>query len=914
MPLPLPADSSTLFLIDGHSLTFKAYYAIRNLTDAQGRPTGAVFGFLRMLLKFADDYAPARLAVVFDTGKPTFRQELYAAYKAHREAPPEDFGVQMGWIHELLAAMGVAVHSLPGFEADDLIATMAEQAKQRGGRAVIVSADKDLMQLVDARVTMLRPAKDEMTPLDPEAVLATLGVRPEQVADWLALVGDSSDNIPGVPGIGAKTATSLLAEYGTLEGLLAAAPRLSRPRQREALLTHVEQARLARTLATVRRDVPLEWDWEACRWPANPWTEATVALLLRLGFESILKERKIDAPARVVPASVHDGGPEAHYEAVTDEAMLRAWVDRARGARWLALDTETTGTDVMRARLVGISLSHQAGEAIYIPLGHRPDAAGCEQIPLEAARAILAPLLDGSGPPLTAHHAKFDWKILRLAGFAPAAPAFDSMIASYLLDPDKATGHGLKALGRELCGVTMAPITELIGSGQHAITMAEVAVAEAADYASRDADVTLRLTQCLNAELDKHPELRRIMDEIEMPLIPVLMEMELGGFRVDAQCLQGLSVELRSRLNALSRQIWEAAGHPFNIGSPKQVAEVLYVELGLPSGKKGKTGFSTDEEELERLAPLHPIPRLILEYRMHEKLQSTYVDALPRLVSQKTGRIHTSFNQTIAATGRLSSTEPNLQNIPIRTEMGRAIRRAFVPDNGDHVLLKADYSQIELRILAHVTGDEALRTAYREGRDIHRQTAGEVFGVAPHEVTPAMRSQAKVINFGIVYGMSAHGLARQLGIGRPQAADFIDRYFNTYPGVRAWIERLLEQARREGWVRTPLGRRRLTPGLNEKNGMIRANAERIAVNSPIQGACADMIKVAMIRIHAELARIAPGARMICQVHDELVFSVPREQVETLGEFVRRTMIQAMPLDVPIEVDLGHGGNWADCTA
>jgi DNA polymerase-1 len=566
----------------------------------------------------------------------------------------------------------------------------------------------------------------------------------------------------------------------------------------------------------------------------------------------------------------------------------------------------------MQADLVGISLSDAPGRAIYIPLGHLPEVCDAPQLPAPLVREILSPLLSGGGPRLVGHHAKFDWKVLRVAGYDPAPPAFDTMIASYLLDPDRSAGHGLKALGSELAGVSMHPIAELIGSGARQITMAQVDVSRAAPYACMDADVTLRLRDRLAPRLEEQPELNALLTDLEMPLVGVLLRVEMGGFRVDPATLRALGEELASRTQELTRQIWDLAGHPFNIGSPKQVAEVLFEELKLKTGKKLKTGFSTAEAELERLSTEHEIPRLILEYRGYEKLQSTYIDALPKLIHPATGRIHTSFNQTIAATGRLSSTDPNLQNIPIRTDMGRAIRRAFVPDSGRHRILKADYSQIELRILAHVSGDAALRAAYREGRDIHRQTAAQVFGVDPGAVTSQMRSEAKTINFGIIYGMSPHGLSVQLGIPRPRAAEFIDRYFNTYPGVRQWIEATLAEARRTGMVKTLMGRRRLVPGLGEKNRMLREAAERIAINSPIQGTCADMIKRAMIAVDAGLQAAAPGARMVCQVHDELVFSVPADQVEAAGTFIRQAMAEALPLDVPVVVDVSDGPNWAEC--
>lgn len=910
----------TLYLIDGHSLTFKAYYAIRNLRSPQGMPTGAVYGFLRMLLRFIDDRSPKWLAVVFDTGKPTFRKELYDAYKANREGPPPDFEVQMEWIYKLLKAMGIAVFDAAGFEADDVIATMAETLRANQGQAVILSADKDLLQLVDERVSVLRPGLNETRCCDPVAVKEILGIRPDQVTDYLALVGDSSDNIPGVPGIGEKSAVELLAKYGTLEALIEQAASLPKPRQRQALQENAERARLARRLATVLRDVPIAWTMEACRLPDQLWNEQIVRLMLDLGFQSILKERGIALPAEQLdllsmPAEAEKAEDQlaTHYEALTDEAALKSWVREALHAPWLALDTETTSTDTMTCELVGISLSHRPGQAIYIPVGHRPELAERpQQLDLRTVRRELAPLLGGQGPRLTGHHAKFDWKVLRRAGFTPAPPAFDTMIASYLLDPDKATGHGLKVLGREFCSVTMSPISDLIGSGKRAITMAEVAIDDAAPYACRDADVTLRLTGVLERQLAEQPALRRLMEEMETPLIMVLLEMEMGGFAVDWATLRELGTQVDRLLTEQTKKIFEAAGHPFNIASSRQVAQVLFEELRLKPGKQGKTGYSTDEAELERLASEHIIPRLILEYRGYEKLKSTYIDAFPKLVHPQTGRIHTSFNQTIAATGRLTSTDPNLQNIPIRTDLGRSIRRAFIADNPEHELLKADYSQIELRILAHISQDRALCAAYQEGRDIHRQTACDIFGVELEGVTGPMRAQAKTINFGVIYGMSAHGLAQQLGIGRTQAARFIERYFETYPGVREWIQRLLEQARLTGMVETLLGRRRLVPDLTARNGMIRANAERIAINTPIQGTCADMIKRAMIRIQRELGPVAPGARMVCQVHDELVFSIPRPQMEAASQLIRRAMVEALPLSVPVEVDLSHAANWAEC--
>lgn len=905
-----------LHLIDGHSLTFKAYYGVRGLTSPSGHPTGAVYGFLRMLLKFIKEQQPEHLAIVFDTGRKTFRTEIYPEYKANRDAAPEDFGQQIAWIFELLEAMGIATYSLENYEADDLLATMAEQTKQGGGEAYILTADKDLFQLVDDHVHLLRPGRDELEHYDADGVVDKIGVKPEQVIDWLALVGDSSDNIPGVQGIGPKTAQKLLADYGSIDGIYEHLEEIKRPKQRESLENSRETVALAQRLATIVRDVPFEWTPEACKLPQDLWTPGSVQLMAELGFDSILSELAID-----VPEIELEGKPsaspkiETDYRSVIDEKTLKAWLKKAQKAPWVALDTETTSTDVFDATLVGISLSCAPGEAIYLPVGHADGFAPPPQLALDDVRKLLAPLLeDEKGPGLCGHHAKYDWKILVRAGFSPKPPAFDTMIASYLLNPDKQSGHGLKALGGEICGVKMDPISNLIGKGRDQITMAEVAIEDAMPYACQDADITLRLLEYFLPKLEASENLKRVMDEIEMPLVPVLMAMELGGFKVDVDHLKQLSAMMTERLSKLTGQIWEEAGHEFNIGSTKQVATVLYDELKLPTGKKGKTGYSTNVAELERLSKDHEIARLILEFRGYEKLKSTYADALPDLVKAENGRIHTSFNQTIAATGRLSSTEPNLQNIPIRSDMGKAIRKAFIADELDHEVLKADYSQIELRILAHVTADPALRAAYEQGRDIHAQTAAQLFGVEEADVTRQMRSQAKTVNFGIMYGISAHGLSMQLGTSRQEAKEFIDRYFATYPGVQQWIDRLLTQARKDGYVETLLGRRRLVPELNSKNGLQRAGAERVAVNTPIQGTCADMIKLAMLRIHRELTEYAPQARMICQVHDELVFSVPRGQLEAAGGFIRQAMIEAWPLDVPVEVEIGHGPNWAECQA
>lgn len=915
--------TGALYLLDGHALTFRAYYSMgTNLTAPDGSPVGAVFGFLRMLLRILEDHTPEYFCVVFDTGGPTFRTEISVDYKATREAPPPTFSDQMTHILELLQAMGIRVYQKEGFEADDVIATMADQYGRQSGESVVISADKDLFQLVNEKTRLLRISSfgsGDLKIYDSGAVRDRLGIRPDQVPDWLALVGDTSDNIPGVPSIGEKGATALLQEYDSIDDLLSRLDSIKSKRARNALAEHGDRARVSLQLATVHRDVPVQWQLEECRLPESIWSEEARAKLVQLGFNSILKEKGLEVSAETLASAQTDETP-TDYRSITDEAELKSWAAKAASAPWLALDTETTGIDPMRAELVGISMSVKPGEAIYVPVAHRVGPEVDRQIPIGKLHEILNPLFAGPGtgkgkksaPRLTAHHAKYDWKILERSGFAPAPPAFDSMIASFVLDPGRNGGHGLKALSSAVCGVLMHPITDIIGTGKNAVTVDEVPVESIYEYACRDADITLRLTEHFRSELEKEDRLSRLMEEVEIPLIPILHRMEFGGVAVDSEHLAKLSEKMGREIERLNREIWDASGHEFNVDSPKQTAEVLFEKMGLPTGKKTKSGFSTDSSVLEGLARQHPVAQLILDYREIKKLKSTYADSLPHEINPKTKRIHTSYNQTIAQTGRLSSTNPNLQNIPVRTGLGRQIRRSFIPDAPDHRFLAADYSQIELRILAHLCADKALRKAYTTGEDIHALTASRVFRVDEKEVTSEMRGKAKMINFGIIYGISAHGLSQRLGIARGEAAGLIDAYFKTYPAVRDWIEATLERARETGYVETMFGRRRLLPDLNAKNGTVRANAERVAINTPIQGTSADMIKLAMIRVDEGLEKAASGARMVLQVHDELIFSVPETQLKETEAFVTRAMREALPLDVPIVVDVAIAENWADC--
>jgi DNA polymerase-1 len=891
---------ATLHLIDGHSQVFRAYHAISGgLSNSAGLPTNATFGFLMGLNVLFKQERPTHLLVAFDAGHAQ-RAELYPAYKSNRAETPPDLLEQMPHIERALKALGIPVIRVEGCEADDLIATITRQARAQGFDVAIVSNDKDLFQLVDDHVTVLRTQPREgVLRCDRSAVLERMGVEPTQIADFLALTGDSTDCIPGVPGVGPKTAAKLLSEHRDLESVLAAAGSIPQPRLRSSLQENAEGARLSRRLATLDFNTPVTFDAEACAWTFRPNPDLT-ALLKEMEFNALLQEWGEPTP-----------GAETKTEAITERAALEAFVARARRAPLLAVDTETSDVDEMRADLVGISLSCEKGRAVYIPIGHTAlDGATHGQLDLDVVREVLGPLLADPAVPKVGHHLKFDLKILHRHGLPLRGIAFDSLLASYCLNPDK-RAHGLKDLTLEHLGVAQTKISELIGTGKNQISFAEVPLADAAPYAGQDADLTLQLAEILRRELEKS-DLLDLFLEIEVPLIEVLADMEMAGVAIDPRHFAALHAELERRLADLTREIHDLAGHEFKINSPVQLRRVLFEELQLPASKRGKTGHSTDVDVLESLAALHPLPAKILEHRQVEKLLSTYVDALPRLVNPRTDRIHTTFNQAIAATGRLSSSDPNLQNIPVRSELGRRIRQGFVPRAPENVFLAADYSQIELRVLAHLTGDPALIEAFRSGADIHRATAARVHGIRPEEVTSDQRAAAKVVTFGILYGISAHRLSIELGIERSAAQRLIDQYFASHPGVSAWMKRTLEEARERGFVTTLSGRRRFISDIRSTNFNLRAAAERVAVNTPVQGSAADMIKIAMLRIAERLAHSDLRALMVLQVHDELIFDLPREEVEALRPIVVETMAGALPLTVPVVVDVAVGATWAEC--
>lgn len=897
------AENKVLYLIDGHSQVFKAYHAIQQLSTSTGIPTNAVFGFCQILHALLRTHNPEYLAVAFDRPEATFRETIYPEYKANRPAPPADLPQQMEFIQRILHALRIPYFEVPGYEADDVIATITTRALEKGFNVVLVTADKDLFQLVNDRVKILKLDPDGEVWFDREAVKNKMGVYPEQMLDFLAMVGDSSDNIPGIPKVGPKTAASLLAEFGSLEAVLENAQSL-KGKLREHVEHGKDKALLSRELVALRTDAPIEIDWEKLR-RQEPNYEKLAEIYRELEFRQFLQ----DILSKKTPTK--NEVPPVTYRTVWKLDELEQFCEEAQRVGRFALDTETDSLDALSGNLIGISLACRPREAIYIPIGHRNSLIDQpSQLSVREIYQKLAPLLRNKALLKIGHNLKFDRKILLKYGFVFEGPMADTLIASYLLNPDKRT-HGLKNLALDWLGEQMTHLEELIGSGKEQITFDHVDIETATRYAAADADMTLQLWEKLEPKL-REAELFELFERMEMPLVDVLVDMELAGVRIDVRHFTSLSDQLQRRLNELRERIASLAGVSFNPSSPRQVAEILFEHLKLQPKRKGRTGYSTDMEVLEELATQHELPRLILEFRQLEKLKNTYVDVLPRMVSPVTGRIHTSFNQTMAATGRLTSSDPNLQNIPVRTEIGREIRRGFLPSSDSNVLLSADYSQIELRILAHVSGDDELIQAFREDRDIHTLTASKIFGLSEQDVTAEQRDQAKVVNFGIIYGMSAQGLSQRLKIPLEQAKTFIEQYFESYRGVKRWIEATIKSARELGYVTTLSGRRRYLADINSQNYNARSAAERIAINAPIQGSSADMIKLAMLDIHRWLKESDLETRMILQVHDELIFDVPENELETVLREVKHRMETAMPLCIPVRVDCKWGKNWAEC--
>ena len=939
MPDPGSTPAATLYLVDGYALIYRAFFAMiaRPLTTRRGENTSAAWGVTNFLLRLLERRRPDYLAWVHDVGE-SFRHQTYPQYKATRQKLTEElqqeFDRSVERIEQILEAFRVPLVGVEGYEADDVIGTLATAA--RGLQVVIVSGDKDFYQLIGPGIALLNPGRGGPAAVEEHWVDLTnaserLGVPPERVVDYLALVGDSSDNVPGVKGVGEKTALELLKSFGDLDAILASAERIPGKRAREAVQQYADLARLSRQLVTIRRDVPLPLDLDRLR--VRPPDVARLAeLFTELEFRSLIPKLSSlePAPAGSVapvaqPAGVGTGAPSlatltaAHAEPsiVDDPAMLPAAIAEWRRAPLLALDTETTSLDPMRAELIGMSLAVAPGRSWYLPFAHvAPDgelAGGRAPRNLPPLRseplAPLRELLSDPRVPKAGHNIKYDWLVLRRAGVELAGVSFDSMLASFVLDPGRRS-HALDDLARERLSLAVRTYAELVGRGRAERPFAAVPLADAARYCAADSEIVLRLRDAFLPELEDH-QLVRLLDTIEMPLMPVLVDMESRGVCLDLTRLGEISRGFAGELAELERAIYQAAGTDFNINSTPQLRQVLFEKHQLPVLKKTKTGPSTDYEVLEQLAAMgHEVPRLLIEYRELSKLKSTYVDALPGFINPLTGRIHTSFNQTGAATGRLSSSDPNLQNIPVRTPRGEAIRRAFVAPPGA-LLLTADYSQIELRLLAHLSGDPAFVEAFEQGGDIHRQTAAIIFDVAQDRVTPEMRARAKTINFATIYGQGAFALSRQLGITQDDAKRFIDQYFTRFAGVRAWLDRTVAQAREKGYVETLFGRRRYIPELKDRNYNIRAFGERTATNSPLQGSAADLIKIAMIGIAGAVKEASLASRMILQVHDELVLEVPPGEEEAATEVVKRHMEGAARLRVPLVVSVGLGMNWVD---
>ena len=906
-------------LIDGSGFIFRAFHALPPLTRSDGTPTNAVLGFCNMIYKLARHGEWDAIAVLFDTARTTFRNEIYDRYKANRPPPPEALVPQFPLIREATRAFGLPAIELAGFEADDLIATYARRAVAAGDRVTVVSSDKDLMQLVGGGVAMLDPIK--MREIGPGEVAEKFGVPPARVVDVQALAGDSSDNVPGVRGIGIKTAARLISAYGDLDSLLARAAEVPQPRLRQNLIEHAALARLSRDLVTLRTDVPVPEPLDGFG-PLAPRPETLAPFLAENEFRSLLARIRDEfgwTEDSALAAAAPDEPPapvERTYSLVRSADDLAAWIARAAEAGRVAVDTETTGLDAMRAELVGVSLSVEPGEACYVPLGHRPpdgDLVGAvgDQIPLADAFAALKPLLEDPATMKVGQNVKYDMLVFARHGIA-MAPVDDTMLMSFVLDAGS-HAHGMDELAAKHLGIEPIPIKEVIGSGKGRITFDRVPLDRARDYAAEDADITLRLDRALKPRLVRE-RLTTVYETLERPLAPVLVAMERRGIGVDRAALARLSQDFAARLATLEAEIHGLAGRPFAIGSPKQLGEVLFDEMGLEGGRKGKSGArSTGADVLEELAGRgHDLPARVLDWRQIAKLKSTYSDALTEQIDPATGRVHTSYSMAGAATGRLSSTDPNLQNIPVRTEEGRKIRGAFVPEDGFR-LMSADYSQIELRLLAHMAGIDALRDAFRGGADIHAATAARIFGVPAEGMDPLLRRRAKAINFGIIYGISAFGLARQLRVERGEARSYIEAYFKRYPGIREYMEDTKSFARTHGYVETLFGRRCHVRGINDRNAARRGFAERQAINAPLQGSAADIVKRAMIRMQPALDAAGMKARMLLQVHDELVFEVPEDALDETAAVVRRTMeeatLPALALSVPVVVDIGTGATW-----
>ena len=910
---PARQEPPLLILMDGHAMVHRSFHAISvrgHLSTATGEDTTGVYGFANVFLRALQEWNPTYCAIAFDTPAPTFRHQRFEQYKAQREPTPEELRPQFGRVKQLMQAFGVPVFELDGYEADDLIGTICRQAEDRSVNTVILTGDRDTFQLITpgVRVDLSYSVQDRKVYDEAELGVRYSGLTAAQQPDFKALLGDTSDNIPGVPRVGEKRAVGLLTEFHDLEGIYQHLDEVKPPSVKQALGENRERAFENRVLTTIDRHVPVELDLNSCLFGGYD-RQTVVDLLTELEFFSVIQR----LPAGRLPDSnsqqasreeVSTPPSDTNYQVVITISQLEAMLETIKGAGSFAFDTETTGLDPMRADLVGLSFGAAPGQAWYIPVGHKEGA----QLAIEEVLARVRPLFESEELAKCAHNANYDLTILANHGIICRNVDFDTMIAAHLLGRHAV---GLKNLSLDVLGREMTPISELIGSGRKQITFDQVPIEQAVDYASADADMTGRLRTALEGPVTQQG-LAPLMAQVEMPLVPVLVTMQRNGIKLDAGILHEMSRDLNEQLHQVEQELYQSIGHTVNINSPQQLSDLLFKELGLPHSKRTKTGYSTDANSLDMLKDSHPVVEHILEYRQMAKLKSTYVDALPEIVNPATGRIHTSYNQTGSATGRISSSDPNLQNIPIRTELGRQVRKAFVAEKApDWLLFSVDYSQVELRVLAHLSQDEGLLDAFRRGEDIHSATASMMFDVSLNEVTSDMRRIAKILNFGVIYGLSAHGIAQQTEFGRDEGAHFIETYFAKYPAISEYLEGVKEKTRETQYVETVMGRRRYMPDINASNHNVRSAAERMAINMPIQGTAADIMKLAMIRVQDRLDRENLQSKMLLQVHDELVFEAPQHELDALKKLVFDEMPAAHELDVSLKVDAKWGYTWGD---
>lgn len=914
--------NKTFVIVDAMAMAYRAYFAFINrpLSTTRGEPTSAVYGFVNQLLKVLEDHRPDYIAVATDSKEKTFRHDMYEDYKATREEMPDDMIPQIGRIKEIIELLNIPLYIKSGYEADDIIGTAVKFAEKKGLISYAVTPDKDYMQLVTEKTIVAKPgrASDDVIFYDVKKVKDDYGFEPKQMIDYLALIGDSSDNIPGVKGVGPKTALPLIQKYGSIENIYQNIDKIEKAGVKKKLEENRKNAFLSKELAAINCSVPMEFDFNKAKFE-KPHFDKLRELFAELEFKNLFTRLlKVYDSGKAEAIKDEEIGEaksfdktKSNYRQITDSKDAKTLANSLKKKGLFVFDTETDGLDPFSLNILGASFSTKAGEGFFVAI--HPGAGkkfkdDKERLSIDEFVKIFKPVLEDKRIKKVCQNGKFDISVLHSIGINLENFYFDTMIASYILDPDQK--HGMDDLSEKYLNYKPIPLSELIGSKKEPARLYGVDVEQLSDYAAEDADITYRLYEILNKEIKKE-KLEKIAFEVDFPLVTVLEDMEYEGVKIDKNSLDNFSKELQKLINQYTKKIYKTAGEEFNISSPKQLQVILFEKLGLTSGRKTKTGYSTDARSLENLKGEHEIIDMILDFRQVTKLKSTYADALPNLINPKTGRVHTDFNQTIASTGRLSSINPNLQNIPIRTEMGREIRRAFVPRDKNHVLLSADYSQIELRIMASICGDEGLINAFKAGEDIHRNTAALVFMVNPEEVTADMRRKAKEVNFGILYGIGPFGLKTRLGVTQAHAKEIIETYFKTFEKVKSYMDDSVERAKEKGYAETLLGRRRFLKNINSNNRVVRQFEERVAINMPIQGSAADMIKIAMIKIHKKLEKIKSGTKMVLQVHDELLFDARKDEVDDLRPMIKEEMEQALPLKVPVLVDIGIGDNWLD---